>query len=113
MPRAASASRALARPLRSTEMIIDNIVAYAVGGSDDIVWLPIGKSRSEAGAQAVIGQRDRDAGGTALPNTHQPHAVESKIGYFIPVAIGNRSKINSCFPRSWLIASSQGQVLIS
>ena len=47
----------------STEMIIDNITADAVGRSHNIVGLPIGKSRVEAGPQVVIGQRDPDAGG--------------------------------------------------
>jgi hypothetical protein len=79
----------------STEMIIDNIAAYAVGRSHNIVGLPIGQSRVEAGLQVVIGQRDSDAGGAALPNSHQPYTVESKVGDFVPVAVGNRSKINS------------------
>src|SRR6187200_3717883 len=79
----------------STEMVIDSIAAYAVGGSHNIVGLPIGKSRVEAGPQVVIGQRDRDAGGAALPNSHQPNAVESKISNLIPVAVRNRPKINS------------------
>ena len=76
------------------EMIIDNIAAYAVGRSHNIVGLPIGQSRVEADPQVVIGQRDPDAGGAALPNSHQPHAVESKIGNLLPVAVGNRPKIN-------------------
>ena len=79
----------------STEMIIDNIAAYAVGRSHNIVGLPIGKSRVEADPQVVIGQRDPDAGGAALPNSHQPDAVEPKIGNLIPVAVGNCPKINS------------------
>ena len=79
----------------STEMIVDNIAAYAVGRSHNIVGLPIVKSRVEAHPQVVIGQRDPDAGGAALPNSHQPYAVESKIGNLIPVAVGNRPKINS------------------
>ena len=79
----------------STEMIIDNIAADAVGRSHNIVGLPIGKSRVEADPQVVIGQRDPDAGGAALPNSHQPDAVESKIGNLIPVAVGNCPKINS------------------
>jgi hypothetical protein len=45
--------------------------------------LPIGKSRVEADPQVVIGQRDPDTGGAALPNSHQPDAVESKIGNLI------------------------------
>ena len=96
----------------STEMIIDNITADAVGRSQNIVGLPIEKSRVEADPQVVIGQRDPDAGGAALPNSHQPDAVESKIGNLIPVAVGNCPKINSpafgptdCF--------KPGQVLIS
>ena len=40
-------------------------------------------------------QRDPDSGGAALPNSHQPDAVESKIGNLIPVAVGNCPKINS------------------
>lgn len=32
----------------STEMIIDNIAAYAVGRSHNIVGLPIGKSRVDS-----------------------------------------------------------------
>ena len=79
----------------STEMIIDNIAAYTIGRSHNIVGLPIGKSRVEADPQVVIGQRDHDAGGAALPDSHQPHAVESKIGNLIPVAVGNHPKINS------------------
>jgi hypothetical protein len=67
----------------STKMIIDNIAAYAVGRSHNIAGLPIGKSRVEAGPQVVIGQRDPDAGGAALPDSHQPDAVESKIGNLI------------------------------
>jgi hypothetical protein len=51
----------------STKMIIDNIAADAVGRSHHIVGLPIGKSRVEADPQVVIGQRDPDAGGAALP----------------------------------------------
>jgi hypothetical protein len=46
----------------STEMIIDNLAADAVGRSHNIVGLPIGKSRVEADPQ-VVGQRDPDAGG--------------------------------------------------
>jgi hypothetical protein len=76
-------------------MIIDIIAAYAVGRSHNIVGLPIGKCRVEADPEVVIGQRDPDAGGAALPNSHQPDAVESKIGNLIPVAVGNRPKINS------------------
>ena len=79
----------------STEMIVANIAAYAVGRSHKIVGLPIGKSRVEADPQVVIGQRDPDAGGAALPNSHQPYAVESKIGNLILVAVRNRPKINS------------------
>jgi hypothetical protein len=79
----------------STEMIIDNVAADAVGRSHNVVGLPIGKSRVEADPQVVVGQRDPDAGGAVLPNSHQPDAVESKIGYFSPVAMGNRSKIDS------------------
>jgi hypothetical protein len=82
-------------------MIIDDVVAYAVGRSHHIACLPIGKSRCETGPQIIIRQRDRDAGGTALPDTHQPHAIETKIGYFVPVAIRNRSKIDSS---SFLVA---------
>ena len=78
----------------STKMIIDNIAAD-MRRSHNIVGLPIGKSRVEADPQVVIGQRDPDAGGAALPNSHQPDAVESKIGNLIPVAVGNRPKINS------------------
>ena len=79
----------------STEMIIDNIAADAVGGSHNIVGLPIGKSRVEAHPQVVVSQCDSDAGGATLPNSHQPYAVESNIGNLIPVAVGNRPKINS------------------
>jgi len=79
----------------ATKMIIDNIAAYAVGRSHNIVGLPIGKSRIEADPQVVIGQRDHDAGGAALPDSHQPYAVESKIGDFIPLAIGDRPKIDN------------------
>ena len=93
-------------------MIIDDIAAYAVGGSDDVLCLPIRKSGSEAGYQAVIGQSDRDPGGTSLPDTHQPYGVESEIGDFVPMTLGNRSKIDS-LPSFVLIAPSQGQVLIS
>src|SRR5215208_636998 len=77
----------------STEMIIDNITADTLGRSHNIVGLPIGKSRVEADPQVLICQRNPDAGGAALPNSHQPDAVESKIGYLIPVAVGNRPKI--------------------
>jgi hypothetical protein len=73
----------------STKMIIDNIAAYAVGRSHNIVGLPIGKSRVEADPQVVIGQREPDAVGAALPNSHQPNAVGPKIGNLIPVAVGN------------------------
>ena len=83
--------------VRSTEMIIDNIATYAVRRPDDICCLPIRKSLSEARPQARVRQGDGDARGTALPDAHQPDCVESKIAYFIPVAIGNRSKIDSCF----------------
>jgi hypothetical protein len=93
-------------------MIIDNIAAYAVGRSHNIVGLPIGKSRVEADPQVVIGQRDRDAGGAALPNSHQPNAVESKISNLIPVAVGTVPR-SIALPSVLLIASSQGQVLIS
>jgi hypothetical protein len=79
----------------STEMIIDNIAAYAVRRSHNIVGLPTRESRVETDPQVVIGQRDPDAGGAALPNSHQPNAVEPKIGNLIPVAVGNRPKINS------------------
>ena len=68
----------------STEMIIDNMAADAVGRSHNVVGLPIGKSRVEADPQVVIGQRDPDTGRAALPNSHQPDAVESKIGNLIP-----------------------------
>ena len=78
----------------STEMIIDNIAAYAAGRYHTIVGLPIGRSRVEADPQVVIGQGDPDAGGAA-PNSYQPYAVESKIGNLIPVAVGNCPKINS------------------
>ncbi len=67
----------------STEMIVDNIAAYAVGRSHNIVGLPIGKSRVEADPQVVVGQRDPDTGGAVLPNSHQPNAGESKIGNLI------------------------------
>jgi transposase len=43
-------------------------------------------------SQVVIGQRDPDAGGAALPNSHQPHAVESKIGNLIPAAVREPSQ---------------------
>ena len=100
MPCAANASRAPSEAGPPTEMIIDNIAAHAVWGSDDIAGLPIRKGVSEAGTQVVVRQGDRDAGGTALPDAHQPDAVESKIAYFIPVAIGNRSKIDRLLPRA-------------
>jgi hypothetical protein len=67
----------------STEMIIDNIAADAVGRSHNVVALPIGKSRVEADPQVVVGQRDPDTGGAVLPNSHQPNAGESKIGNLI------------------------------
>ena len=82
-------------PASATKMIIDNLAAYAVGRSHNIVGLPIGKSRVEADPQVVIGQRDPDAGRAALPNSRQPNAVKAKIGNLIPVAVGNRPKINS------------------
>jgi hypothetical protein len=96
----------------STEMIIDNIGAYAIRRSHNVVGLPIGKSRVKADPQVVIGQPDPNVGGAALPNSHQPHAVESKIGYFIPVAVGTVSR-SMALPSVLLIASSQGDVLIS
>ena len=95
-----------------TEMIIDNIAAYAVGGSDDIGWLPIRQGGAEAGQQAVIGQCDRDAGGAALPDTHQPDAIESKIGYLRPSSDREQTQDRWPFPRA-ADASSHGQVLIS
>ena len=108
MPRAANASCA-GRP-RSTEMIIDNIATYAVWRSDDICGLPIRKSLSSSPA----GPFDKAMATPAGLRCQTPisHGVESKIGYFIPITIGNRSR--SIAASSFLlIASSQGQVLIS
>ena len=64
----------------STEMIIDNIAAYAVGRSHNIVGLPIGKSRVEAVPQ-VASSGDADAGGAALPTSisHTPSNPGSAI----------------------------------
>jgi hypothetical protein len=76
----------------STEMIIDNIAADAVGRSHNVVGC---RAASKLTPQVVVGQRDPDAGGAALPNSHQPNDVEPKIGNLIPVAVGNRPKINS------------------
>ena len=77
----------------STEMIIDNVAAYAVGRSHNVVGLPIGKSRVEADPQVVICQRDpgergsrRPAGGAdhgrhrAAPRTSRRAAGERPAG---------------------------------
>jgi hypothetical protein len=96
----------------STEMIIDNIAGYAVGRSHNVVGLPIGKSRVEADPQVLVRQCDGDASRAALPESHQPNVVEPKIGYFSPVAIGNRSKIDS-FSLAPAHRFKPGQVLIS
>src|SRR6185503_10740059 len=82
------------KPVPSTEIIINDIATYAVRRSHNVIGLPIGNGGVEAGPEIVIGQGNRDASGTALPDAHQPDAIESKIGDLIPVPVRNRSKID-------------------
>jgi hypothetical protein len=81
MPRAARALAALSQTGPSTEMIIDNIAAYAIRRSDNVVRLPIGKSGSKLAREPVIGQGNRDATGLRCqtPISHTPSNPRSAI----------------------------------
>jgi hypothetical protein len=96
----------------STEMIIDNIAGYAVWRSHNVVGLPIGKSRVEADPQVLVRQCDGDASRAALPESHQPNAVEPQDRLFQP-----RSDREPIQDRQFSLAPAHrfkpGQVLIA
>jgi hypothetical protein len=80
------------QPLRSSEPGIDRIVADAVRGADVVRLGEIGESPAEVGEEPRVSHGNADAGGTALPDPHQPHGVAAEGGDGVPFLFRNRSQ---------------------
>jgi hypothetical protein len=88
IPRAASACLALASALRPQEMIIDSIAADAVGGSHNVVGVANREERRRLARRSSFDNAMATPAGLRCK-------FESKIGDFIPLAIGDRPKIDN------------------
>src|SRR6516164_2060095 len=68
---------------------IGNILHDRVGGADRVTWLPTGKRRFELRMVLWIFELDASRFGTTLPDTHQPHNVESQPCERVPLCVGH------------------------
>src|SRR6516162_6678097 len=60
--------------LPASQMLIHCVASHAIGGAHVVFGVKIGKRPMEIGHEIRVLIGNGDAGGTALPHTHQPHS---------------------------------------
>src|SRR5882672_1036310 len=74
------------KAFRASEIVIDNIAAYAIWRPDVVFGAKIRKRSTELSKQILILVGDCNPRRTALPNAHEPHRIEAEGGDRIPLA---------------------------
>ena len=75
-------------------MLVDHVTTYTVGRPYVVFRAKVGKCAAKVIQQAFVLIGNRNADGTSLPNSHQPHCVESDRGDNIPLGGRHRKQID-------------------
>ena len=80
------------KSLRPAELFIDDVAAHAVGRADIVLRRKVGKGSPEILKEPLVAHGDRDSGGAALPDAHEPHGIEAAGGDRVPLLLRHRGR---------------------
>jgi hypothetical protein len=80
------------KAFRTAEMFVDYVVTHAVWRADIVLRRKVREGSSEILKEPLVSRRDLDPGGAPLPDSHEPHSVESIRGDGIPLLLRYRGE---------------------